>query len=124
MARFEGHAFQMPTDQSGHSRLIIYVSVKFQSTSRAFPTNPGMGLSRLACPCFSLKSKSLDMNVNMGRDPLKVDVSIFCYGFELIDYSNAHEVIHTSPVLQVLNGATAIYEDSNVARVSFVEDGL
>ncbi|GFT88885.1 hypothetical protein TNCV_906931 [Trichonephila clavipes] len=41
-ARFEGHAFQMPTEQSGHSRLIISVSVKFQSTPRAFPTNPGM----------------------------------------------------------------------------------
>ncbi|GFW40365.1 hypothetical protein TNCV_1019231 [Trichonephila clavipes] len=31
-ARFEGHAFQMPTQQPGHSRLIISVSVKFQST--------------------------------------------------------------------------------------------
>ncbi|GFX33828.1 hypothetical protein TNCV_3962371 [Trichonephila clavipes] len=36
----------------------------------------------------------------MGRDPLKVDVSIFCYGSELSDYSNAHEVIHSSSVLQ------------------------
>ncbi|GFU02962.1 uncharacterized protein TNCV_2209301 [Trichonephila clavipes] len=66
----------------------------------------------------------ISMNVNMGRDPQKVDVSIFCYGFELIDYSNAQEVLHTSPVLQMLNGATAICEDPNVARVSFVEDGL
>ncbi|GFX23036.1 hypothetical protein TNCV_360501 [Trichonephila clavipes] len=38
----EGHAFQMPTMHSGHSRLIISVSVKFQSTPRAFPTNPDM----------------------------------------------------------------------------------
>ncbi|GFY15089.1 uncharacterized protein TNCV_4493421 [Trichonephila clavipes] len=53
----------------------------------------------------------ISRNVNMGRDPLKVDVSIFCYGFELIDYSNAHEVIHTSPVLPMLNGAKAICED-------------
>ncbi|GFU80597.1 hypothetical protein TNCV_534711 [Trichonephila clavipes] len=53
--------------------------------------------------------------------PEKVDVSIFCYGFVLIDYSNAHEVIHTSPVLQVLNGATAICEDPSDAIVSSVE---
>ncbi|GFV38582.1 uncharacterized protein TNCV_132211 [Trichonephila clavipes] len=46
----------------------------------------------------------ISRDVNMGRDPLKVDVSIFCYDYELIDYSNAHEVIPTSPVLQVLNG--------------------
>ncbi|GFV56552.1 uncharacterized protein TNCV_213121, partial [Trichonephila clavipes] len=56
----------------------------------------------------------------MGRDPLKVDFSIFCYGFELIDYSNAHDVIHTSPFLQVLNGASAICKDPNVASVSSV----
>ncbi|GFX92047.1 uncharacterized protein TNCV_5005111 [Trichonephila clavipes] len=60
----------------------------------------------------------------MGRDPPKVDVSILCYGFELIDYSNAHDVIHTSPVLQVLNAATAICEDPSVTIVSSVEDGL
>ncbi|GFY31023.1 hypothetical protein TNCV_4359301 [Trichonephila clavipes] len=45
----------------------------------------------------------------MERDPLKVDVSIPCYGSEIIDYSNDHEVIHLSPVLQVLNGASAIW---------------
>ncbi|PRD36469.1 UNVERIFIED_CONTAM: hypothetical protein NCL1_08610 [Trichonephila clavipes] len=66
----------------------------------------------------------ISRDINMGKDPLKVDVFIFCYGFEFMDYSNAHEVIHTSPVLQVLNGSTAICEDPNVDRVSYVEDGL
>ncbi|GFV02579.1 uncharacterized protein TNCV_5017471 [Trichonephila clavipes] len=54
----------------------------------------------------------------MGRNPLKVDVSIFCYDFEFIDYSNAHKVIHTSPVLQMLNGAYAFCKDPNVARAA------
>ncbi|GFT53120.1 uncharacterized protein TNCV_4232511 [Trichonephila clavipes] len=45
------------------------------------------------------------------HDFISRDVSIFCYGSELIDNSNAHEVIHTSPVLQVLDGASAICND-------------
>ncbi|GFW29312.1 HTH_Tnp_Tc3_2 domain-containing protein [Trichonephila clavipes] len=54
----------MPTEQSGHSRLILSVSVKFQSTSGLFLLIPDgrEGLSRLACPSFSLKNKSLDIN--------------------------------------------------------------
>ncbi|GFV24247.1 hypothetical protein TNCV_3445001 [Trichonephila clavipes] len=111
----EGHAFQMPTMHSGHSRLIISVSVKFQSTPRAFPTNPDM-VGRAIQTCLSL--------IFTKGVPLKVDASIFCYGFELIDYSIAHEVIHMSLVMRVLNGAPAICKDSNVARVSSVEDGL
>ncbi|GFS63863.1 uncharacterized protein TNIN_174571 [Trichonephila inaurata madagascariensis] len=112
----------MHTEQSGYSRLMISVCIKFQSTPRAFPTYPGM-VGRTAS--FGQEIRNfIFRDVNMGMDPLKVDVSTFCYGFELIDYSNAHEVIHTSPVLQVLNFATAICEDPNVARVSSVEDGL
>ncbi|GFU07537.1 uncharacterized protein TNCV_2225181 [Trichonephila clavipes] len=59
----------------------------------------------------------ISRNVNMGRDPLKVDVSIFCYGFELIDYSNAHEVIHTNTWRTRLDAITNIFD----ARRRFVE---
>ncbi|GFV34165.1 uncharacterized protein TNCV_5046991 [Trichonephila clavipes] len=96
--------------------------------SKLTPNNPGYVQGKPAIgdtwSKFGKPYGQIRRTVNLGRDPMIVKVSIFCCGFELIDYSNAHEVIHTSPVLQVLNGATPICKDLNVARVSSVEDGL
>ncbi|GFY42226.1 hypothetical protein TNIN_476931 [Trichonephila inaurata madagascariensis] len=53
----------LPTEQSGHSRLIISVPVKFQSTPGLFLLFPGWsgGAIQACLSLFSLKSETLDM---------------------------------------------------------------